>query len=133
MGFLFDKQKKGRLYTYWGESARVKGKPRLIEQIYLGPKDRVLEEIKSAYTRGQAPGPTPLRQLDHLEFGASAWLWSWVERLGLIELVDRHVPAVEKRRRTQLTVGQYLALAAVNRAVAATANVPFMSTGTVRV
>jgi transposase len=125
MGFLFDKQKKGRLYTYWGESARVKGKPRLIEQIYLGPKDRVLEEIKSAYTRGQAPGPTPLRQLDHLEFGASAWLWSWVGRLGLIELVDRHVPAVEKRRRTQLTVGQYLALAAVNRAVAATSKRSF--------
>ena len=88
MGFLFDKQKKGRLYTYWGESARVKGKPRLIEQIYLGPKERVLEEIKCAYTRGQAPGPTPLRQLDHLEFGASAWLWSWIERLGLIELID---------------------------------------------
>ena len=74
MGFLFDKRKKGRLYTYWGESARVKGKPRLIEQIYLGPKERVLEEIKRAYTRGQAPGATPLRQLHHLEFGASAWL-----------------------------------------------------------
>jgi transposase len=127
MGFLFDKQKKGRLYTYWGESARVKGKPRLIEQIYLGPKDRVLEEIKSAYTRGQTPGPTPLRQLDHLEFGASAWLWSWVERLGLIELIDRHVPAPQKRRRTQLTVGQYLALAAVNRTVAATSKRSFYS------
>lgn len=125
MGFLFDKQKKGRLYTYWGESARVKGKPRLIEQIYLGPKERVLEEIKCAYTRGQAPGPTPLRQLDHLEFGASAWLWSWVERLGLVELVDRHVPAVEKRRRTQLSVGQYLGLAAVNRAVSATSKRSF--------
>jgi transposase len=127
MGFLFDKQKKGRLYTYWGESARVKGKPRLIEQIYLGPKDRVLEEIKSAYTRGQTPGPTPLRQLDHLEFGASAWLWSWVERLGLIELIDGHVPAPQKRRRTQLTVGQYLALAAVNRTVAATSKRSFYS------
>jgi transposase len=119
MGFLFDKRKKGRLYTYWGESARVQGKPRLIEQIYLGPKERVLEEIKRAYTRGQAPGMTPLRQLDHLEFGASAWLWSWVRRLGLIELVDRHVPAPSKRRRTQLTVGQYLVLAAVNRALEA--------------
>jgi len=127
MGFLFDKQKKGRLYPYWGESARVKGKPRLIEQIYLGPKDRVLEEIKSAYTRGQTPGPTPLRQLDHLEFGASAWLWCWVERLGLIELIDRHVPAPQKRRRTQLTVGQYLALAAVNRTVAATSKRSFYS------
>jgi transposase len=127
MGFLFDKQKKGRLYTYWGESARVKGKPRLIEQIYLGPKERVLEEIKRAYTRGQVPGPSPLRQLNHLEFGASAWLWSWVERLGLIELVDRHVPAVAKRRRTQLSVGHYLLLAAVNRALAATSKRSFYS------
>jgi len=127
MGFLFDKQKKGRLYTYWGESARVQGKPRLIEQIYLGPKDRVLEEIKLAYTRGQTPGRTPLRQLDHLEFGASVWLWSWVERLGLIDCIDRHVPPLEKRRRTPLTVGQYLALAAVNRALAATSKRSFYS------
>jgi len=125
MGFLFDKQKKGRLYTYWGESARVKGKPRLIEQIYLGPKERVLEEIKAAYTRGQAPGSTRLRQLDHLEFGASAWLWSWVQRLGFIELIDRHVPALSKRRRTQLSVGQYLGLAAVNRALTATSKRSF--------
>ncbi|MGW8180809.1 MAG: IS1634 family transposase, partial [bacterium] len=119
MGFLFDKRKKGRLYTYWGESARVKGRPRLVEQIYLGPKERVLEEIKRAYTRGQTPGPSPLRQLDHLEFGASVLLWQELEQLGLIDLIDEQVPAPAGQRRTQLSVGQYLALATVNRALEA--------------
>jgi transposase len=63
--------------------------------------------------------------LDHLEFGASAWLWSWVQRLGFVELIDRHVPELSQRRRTQLSVGQYLGLAAVNRAVMATSKRSF--------
>ena len=119
MGFLFDKKKRGRIYTYWGESARVRGRPRLVEQIYLGPKERVLEEIKAAYTRGSAPGLTPLRKLEHKEFGASAWFWQWAEKLELVKIIDRHVPAVGEKRRTQLSVGHYLVLAAINRAIRA--------------
>jgi transposase len=117
MASLIDKLKKGHLYTYWVESKRVNGKPRIVEQVYLGRRDRVLEEIKRAYTRGSTPGPTPLRRLQHREFGASAWLWHWAGRLGLVETIDRHVPPVEAKRRTQLTVGEYLVLAAINRVI----------------
>ncbi|RPJ85016.1 MAG: IS1634 family transposase [Acidobacteria bacterium] len=117
MASLIHKLKKGHLYTYWVESKRVNGKPRIVEQVYLGPRDRVLDEIKRAYTRGSAPGPTPLRRLQHREFGASAWLWHWADRLGLARLIDAHVPPVEAKRRTQLSVGQYLVLAAINRVI----------------
>ena len=117
MSSLIDKRKKGRLYTYWVRSARVNGQPRIVEQVYLGPKERVLEQIKTAYTRGKTPGPSPLRRLEHREFGASALLWHWSEQLGLAEIVDRHVPPVEAKRRTPLSVGQYLVIAALNRAI----------------
>ncbi|MFQ5779033.1 MAG: IS1634 family transposase [Terriglobia bacterium] len=119
MASLINKTKKGRQYTYWVESARVKGKPRIVEQVYLGPRDRVLEEIKKAYTRGKTPGRCPLRQVQVKEFGASAWLWHRASKLGLAEIVDRHVAPPPPRRRTPLSVGQYLSLAAVNRAVRA--------------
>jgi len=75
MATLIHKKKKGHEYTYWDRvQAGQRGKPRIVEQVYLGPKQRILEEIKAAYTRGRAPGPAPLRQVRVLEFGASAWV-----------------------------------------------------------
>ena len=50
---------------------------------------------------------------------ASAWLWHWAQELELVEIVDRHVPAVDKKHRSQLSVGHYLTLAAINRAIEA--------------
>lgn len=117
MASLIYKKKKGREYAYWVRSARVNGKPRIVEQIYLGPKERFLKEIKAAYTRGTTPGPCPLQRVRTKEFGASALLWRRAEELGLVEIVDRHVPSPPPRRRTQLSVGQYLVLAAINRAL----------------
>jgi transposase len=117
MAALVHKKKKGRYYTYWVRSARVDGKPRIVEQIYLGPKERVLEEIKAAYTRGTPPGGGSLRRLQNREFGASALLWHWAQKLGLAEIVDRHVPAPAAKRRARFSVGQYLTIAALNRAI----------------
>lgn len=119
MSSIINKKKKGREYSYWVRSARVKGKPRIVEQIYLGPKERVLEEIKLAYSRGSRPGPSPLRKVQVKEFGASALLWHWAQKLKLQEIVDQHVPAVEAKRSTLLSVGQYLVIAAINRAIEA--------------
>lgn len=117
MASIIYKKKKGRQYAYWVRSARVDGKPRIVEQVYLGPKDRFLEEVKAAYIEDRSPGRHPLRRVRSLEFGASAYLWSWAQRLGLAEIVDRHVPPPSKRRRTPLSVGQYLVIAAINRAI----------------
>jgi len=118
MASIVYKKKKGHEYAYWVRSARVNGKPRVVEQVYLGPKDRFLGEVKAAYTRDRCPGPTPLERVGTKEFGATAYLWQWAEDLGLREIIDRHVPAPPGRRRTQLSVGQYLVIAALNRAVA---------------
>lgn len=117
MATIVYKKKKGNEYAYWVRSARVDGNPRIVEQVYLGPKDRFLKEVKAAYTRDRSPGPTPLERVGSKEFGATAWLWKWAEELGLREIVDRHVPAPPGRRNTQLSVGQYLVIAALNRAV----------------
>jgi len=142
MASLVFKKSRGHSYAYWVRSARVNGKPRIVEQVYLGTKDRFLEELKLHFTRGKTPGPTPLKQLRVKEFGASAWLWHWAQNLELVEIVDRHVPGsawlwhwaqnlelveivdrhvpgVDKKRRTPLSVGQYLLIAALNRAVQA--------------
>ena len=117
MASIVFKTKKGREYAYWVRSARVHGKPRIVEQVYLGPKGRFVDEIKVAYSRGLSPGPTPLKRLRDKEFGASALLWHWAKELDLVGIVDRHVPAVPTRRRTTFSVGQYLVMAAINRAV----------------
>lgn len=117
MASIIYKKKKGREYAYWVRSARVNGKPRIVEQVYLGPRDRFLSEVKAAYSRDRSLGPTPLKRIGTREFGASAYLWHWAEELGLREIVDRHVPALPARRSTHLSVGQYLVIAALNRAV----------------
>ena len=119
MASLITKKKRGREYLYWVRSARVDGKPRIVEQVYLGPKDRVLAEIKQGYSSGNLPGPCPLREIHNREFGASALLWQVAENLNLVEIIDRHVPPPPDRRRTHLSVGHYLLLATINRAVQA--------------
>ena len=117
MATLVFKKQGRRQYAYWVRSARVNGKPRIVEQVYLGPRDRVLEKIKAIFTGEQSSKRLPLKQIKHKELGASALLWHWAEKLGFAQIVDRHVPAPSSRRRTQLSVGQYLVLAAINRAI----------------
>jgi transposase len=115
MASLVFKKSRGRSYAYWVRSARVQGKPRIVEQVYLGPKDRFLERVK----RNFVDPPKKLKKLRVKEFGASAWLWHWAQQLELVEIVDRHVPPPKAGRRTSLSVGQYLVIAALNRAVQA--------------
>src|SRR6266852_5193614 len=40
MSSLVTKWKKNKPYLYWVRSARVEGKPRIVEQLYLGPRER---------------------------------------------------------------------------------------------
>jgi hypothetical protein len=73
MPSLMTKWKKGRPYLYWGRSARVKGQSRIVEQLYLGPRERVLEHLRGQRTAVAPPGETPqLRTGQSRAFGASA-------------------------------------------------------------
>src|SRR4029453_884003 len=59
MPSLITKWKKGRPYLYWVRSAWRNGHSRIVEQRYLGPRDRVIEQIRAQFTSSPPPGGTP--------------------------------------------------------------------------
>jgi len=117
MPSLITKWKKGRPYLYWVRSARVKGQSRIVEQIYLGPQERVMEPIRVQRTAAAPQGAMPtLHTVQPREFGASALFYTVAQELGRLELINAYVPPAPPGRRTSLSVGHYLLLAALNRA-----------------
>src|SRR5215510_10395133 len=84
MPSLITKWKKGRPYLYWVRSAWRNGHSRIVEQHYLGPRDRVIEQIRAQCA---ASPPTealpPLHTVQTREFGASALFYSLAQELGL--------------------------------------------------
>lgn len=102
-GTIVKKRKGGREYFYWVRSARVEGRPRIVEQVYLG----TVEALKAARER-QEPLLTRRRAAGPLV------LWHEAERLGLRELVDGEVETAG----LPASVGSYLQLIACNRASA---------------
>lgn len=118
MPSLVTKWKKGRPYLYWVRSAWVNGQSRIVEQVYLGPRERVMEQIRTQFTSSPQEGEIPeLQTVQIREFGASALFYSLAQELGLVELINAHVPAAPPGRRTSLSVGHYLVQAAINRAI----------------
>ena len=88
--------------TYWRivESRRVRGKPRPVPLLYLGSADQLLNRLL------QAPlGELRIRSFQH---GDVAALKAAADRLGVVEIIDRHVP----ERAPGLSVGTTLLLAA---------------------
>jgi len=118
MPSLITKWKKGCPYLYWVRSAWRNGHSRIVEQRYLGPRDRVIEQLRAQCTASpHTEALPPLHTVQTREFGASALFYSLAQELGLIELIDAHVPPAPPQRRTSLSVGHYLVLAALNRVV----------------
>ncbi len=108
MAYLLKKKVKGKIYFYIAESKWVNGKPKVVSQKYLGS----LEKIQ---TRMTSPLPQPT-SAQVFEYGASAALCSLARQMNLIDIIDHHLP----KRDQGLSVGQYLLLASLNRAVAPT-------------
>ena len=94
--------------TYWRivESRRVNGKPRAVPVLYLGTADALLERLLEA-----PAGRLRIRSFQH---GDVAALTAAAERLGIVSLIDKHVPRQQHR---DPSVGTTLLLAAINRAV----------------
>ena len=101
---LEEKTIKGHRYLYAVRSGRVDGKPRRLEQIYLGK----LEDLVAAKEQEVKPGSIRTRR-----FGAVASLWALSEELGIREEIDRHCSL----SGPGASIGTYLALAAINRSV----------------
>jgi transposase len=107
MATIIHKMKKGRPYYYAVESGRVNGKPRIVWQKYLGTVDAIVERME----RTQPDKP---REAVLFEAGGVAALLRIAQRLDLVDVIDTAVP----KREQGPSVGHYLILAALNRALA---------------
>jgi len=107
MATIISKKKKGRTYYYAVQCQRVDGKPRIVWQKYLGTIDAIVARANDA---------TPSRPVSAVlsEAGGVAALLRIAQRIGLVDIIDAAVP----KRNQGPSVGQYMLLAAINRALA---------------
>jgi transposase len=109
MAHIHKKIKKGRPYYYLRETARVDGKPKVVNQVYLGSPERLLELAKGA-------GSREVERIQVQEFG-SLWLAELLDReINIAGLVDSLLPPAE--RKGSPSVGDYFFYAIANRMVA---------------
>jgi len=108
MAHIHKKIKKGRSYYYVREIARVDGKPKVINQVYLGSPERIIEMAKG--------GKSVPRKIQTQAFGA-LWLANLVEKeVDLAGIVDGIVP---QDRDDAPSVGEYFLYAVYNRMIQA--------------
>lgn len=100
----------GKTYYYARECQRVNGKPKITRTIYLGSLGNILAAVQ-----GVKSVPQP-QSVDIGAFGDVVALFDIAEPFGLISLIDEVVP----KKDQGLSVGQYLLLAAIHRAVCPT-------------
>jgi transposase len=107
MAHLHKKIKKGRPYYYIREMARVDGKPKVVNQVYLGSVERILSMA--------AGGQAGLSSIQVQEFGA-LWLADKIEsEVGLVGIIDSLVPKSEKEAGP--SVGEYFLYSAFNHMI----------------
>ena len=106
----------GHTYYYARYCQRVEGKPRIVRQVYLG---KIEDLVIAAEGARQPPQP---QETVVAAFGDVAALWQIAERLEVLPLLDSILPT---KRDQGLSCGQYLLLAAINRAVAPTSKLQF--------
>jgi transposase len=109
MPSIVGKKHGNQTYYYLVESARVDGKPRIVDQQYLGSAEEVMARLSGA------PGGSPTRT-QHKKFGDLAAVWGILGRLKVIEAIDE--VCGPRRADAAASVGTYLALATLNRVVA---------------
>jgi len=107
MASIIKKIKKGRPYYYAVQSGRVDGKPRIVWQKYLGTIDAIVKRVE------QTSPPKPKESVI-FEAGGVAMLLRIAQQLGVINLINE----VVKKRDQGPSVGHYMILAAINRALA---------------
>jgi len=104
MAALIRKKKGNKLYYYLVESARVEGKPRIVQQTYLGTADRLADLLK------QRTAPIPLAATTR-EFGLPGALWLAAQRSGVWDVLKSMWP----EPRSGPSIAHYLLLAVIHR------------------
>lgn len=95
----------GQKYFYARICKRVDHKPKIVQTIYLG----TIEKLIANAAQSTAPKPADVYIA---EFGASAALFDIAQRLRLVAIIDKH----SHKRRQGPSIGQYMLIAAINRA-----------------
>lgn len=107
MAHIHKKIKKGRPYYYIRETARVNGKPRVINQVYLGSPERIMK-----MAAGELSGPD---RIQAQEFGA-LWLANLMDsEVDIAGIIDSVVP--RSAREKGPSVGEYFLYGVLNRMV----------------
>ncbi len=96
----------GRKYYYARECKRVNGKPKIVKTYYLGTVEKMIHSSQ------QPQDIPPASEVCIQELGATAALYDIAQRLQLVETIDLYVT----KRKQGSTVGQYMLIAAINRA-----------------
>lgn len=104
MASLIAKKKANHLYYYVVESARVEGKPRIVQQTYLGTAERVAALVKDS----TAPVPLSATSID---FGLPGALWLAAQQSGIWAALESLWP----KPRSGPSTAHYLLLAAIHR------------------
>lgn len=95
----------GRTYYYYSKWAWVDGRCRRVWQKYLGKLENILEAVEGG-------GPAP-QYAELFQWGLPQALWRESCRAQVVEVTDQLCP----KRQQGLSTGQYLAIAALNRAI----------------
>src|SRR2546422_620820 len=104
MASLISKKKGNKLYYYVVESARVDGQPRIVQQTYLGPAEKVAALLKDR------TAPIPV-SASRCEFGLPGALWLAAQRSGMWDLLRSMWP----KPKSGPSPAHYLLLAAIHR------------------
>ena len=110
MASLTPKQIRGKTYYYARECQRVNGKPKIVKTTYLGSLENIIGAVEGAKAIPQH------QSVDIAAFGDVVALYDLARRVELVSLIDQVVP----KRDQGLSVGEYMLLAAINRAVCPT-------------
>jgi len=108
MAHLHKKIKKGRPYYYVREIQRINGKPTVVNQVYLGSPERILEMFGSE-------GKSTFTSLSSKEFG-SLFVFNELDKaIGLSDIVDSVVAPAAREQRP--TIGECCYYAVLNRVI----------------
>jgi transposase len=115
------KRKKGnKTYYYLAQTERINGKPKQKTTMSLGTAEDIERALLSANNQSIIDRPDFCRIY---QFGAEVALLNIAERLGVANIIDELVP----KRNQGLSVGAYMVLAAINRAVQPTSKNSFFN------
>ena len=101
MAHLHKKMKKGRPYYYVRETARVNGKSKVVNQVYLGSVERIL-----SMALGNSDGD--LAKIKSQEFG-SLFMANLVEKkVGIVDIIN----SIVQKEGKGPSIGEYFLYAA---------------------